>query len=313
MLLWANLHGGFTLGLMLAGAFALEALFTARDPAERKALFVAWLKFGVAAGLVACITPYGPESILVTLRIFNLGDSLKLISEWRSPDFQSQPMQELVLLVALYLALSRGLKLPLFRLLVVLGLVHLFLRYARNAELLALLAPLVIAPVLARQWPAIRPGREAVGLLNRLAGPAGQGALALGLTLATIFAAGMIRFAGIAPPDANTPSAAVAYAREAGLKGHVFNHYGFGGYLIGTGVPTFIDGRGELYGGEFIKRYAEAVNLRGEEPFEALLERWHIDWTLLAKDAPANKLLARLPGWRQAYTDDQATIFVRDK
>jgi hypothetical protein len=201
---------------------------------------------------------------------------------------------------------------------VVLGLVHLFLRYARNAELLALLAPLVIAPVLARQWPSIRPdqetaGRGAGGLLNRLAGPAGPGATALGLTVATVFATGMIRFAGIAPPDANTPSAALAYAREAGLKGHVFNHYGFGGYLIGAGVPTFIDGRGELYGGEFIKRYAEAVNLRGDEPFEALLERWHIDWTLLAKDAPANKLLARLPGWHQAYTDDQATIFVRDR
>jgi len=313
MLLWANLHGGFTFGLMLIGAFGLEALFTARDGAERKALFFAWLKFGIAAVLVACITPYGPESILVTLRIFNLGDSLKLIAEWRSPDFQSQPIQELLLLVALYLALSRGLKLPLFRLLVVLGLVHLFLRYARNAELLALLAPLAIAPVLARQWPSLAPDPEAGGLLNRLARPAGAGAVALGLALAVAFAAGMIRFAGITSPDANTPSAALAYAREAGLRGHVLNHYGYGGYLISAGVPTFIDGRGELYGGEFIKRYAEAVNLRGEEPFEQVLERWHIDWTLLAKDTPANKLLARLPGWHQAYTDDQATIFVRDK
>jgi hypothetical protein len=313
MLLWANLHGGFTFGLMLAGAFALEAVFTAGDGSERKALFVGWLKFGVAAGLVACITPYGPESILVTLRIFNLGDSLKLIAEWKSPDFQSQPMQELVLLVALYLALSRGLKLPLFRLLVVIGLVHLFLRYARNAELLALLAPLAIAPVLTRQWPSIRPDREASGILNRLARPAGHGAMTLGLLLAAAFSGGMIGFAGIAPPDANTPSAALAYAREAGIKGHVFNHYGYGGFLIEAGVPTFIDGRGELYGGEFIKRYAEAVNLRGEEPFEQVLDRWKIDWTLLAKDAPANKLLAHLPGWHQAYSDEQATIFIRDR
>jgi hypothetical protein len=318
MLLWANLHGGFTLGLMMAGAFALEAVFTASDGSERKALFVGWLKFGIVAGLVACITPYGPESIVVTLRIFNLGDSLKLIAEWKSPDFQSQPMQELVLLVALYLALSRGLRLPLFRLLVVIGLVHLFLRYARNAELLAMLAPLAIAPVLARQWPSIRPDpeaphRELGGMLARLARPAGHGALALGLLLAAVFSIGMIRLAGIAPPDANTPSAALAYAREAGIKGHVFNHYGFGGFLIGAGVPTFIDGRGELYGGDFIKRYAEAVNLRGEEPFEKVLERWHIDWTLLAMDAPANKLLARLPGWHQAYSDEQATIFVRDR
>ena len=46
----------------------------------------------------------------------------------------------LLLLVAVYLALSRGLKLPLMRLLIVIGLVHLYLRYARNAELLATLA-----------------------------------------------------------------------------------------------------------------------------------------------------------------------------
>ena len=37
MLLWANLHGGFTLGLMLCGAFALEAVLGARDkPAQRR-------------------------------------------------------------------------------------------------------------------------------------------------------------------------------------------------------------------------------------------------------------------------------------
>ena len=63
-----------------------------------------------------------------------------------------------------------------------------------------------------------------------------------------------------------------------------------------------------------IQQYIDAANLRGKDgSFEALLERWHIDWTMLNKDAPANKLLTRLPGWRQAYTDDQATIFVRDR
>ena len=93
----------------------------------------------------------------------------------------------------------------------------------------------------------------------------------------------------------------------------MLNHYNYGGYLIRAGVPTFIDGRGELYGGDFIRRYAEVVNLRGEESLEQLLERHAIDWTLFPKDQPANKLLARLPGWRQAYADDAATIFVRDR
>ena len=157
MLLWANLHGGFTLGLMLCGVFALEAVVTARDAAERRFLFIEWVKFGVAAVLVACITPYGPESILVTFRIFGLGEVLGMINEWQSPDFQNLPMQELMLLAAIFVALSYGLKLPVLRLLLVLGLLHLFLKYARNIELLAMLAPLAVAPLLARQWPSLRP------------------------------------------------------------------------------------------------------------------------------------------------------------
>ena len=90
------------------------------------------------------------------------------------------------------------------------------------------------------------------------------------------------------------------------------DHFAFGGYLIGAGVPTFIDGRAELYGGDFIKRYNEAIGLRGETKLEDLLERHRIGWTFLTKDAPANRLLAHLPGWRQVFSDDQATIFVRE-
>jgi hypothetical protein len=86
-----------------------------------------------------------------------------------------------------YLALSRGLKLPFIRLLIVIGLVHLFLRYARNAELLATLAPLAIAPLLARRWPSLRPDEQATGRLTALARPAGSAALAAGLGLAGLF------------------------------------------------------------------------------------------------------------------------------
>ena len=36
--------------------------------------------------------------------------------------------------------------------------------------------------------------------------------------------------------------------------------------LISAGIPTFIDGRGDLFGGEFIREYAEAIHLTGGEP-----------------------------------------------
>lgn len=305
MLLWANLHAGFTLGLFLCGAFALEAMVTAQNAQERRHLAVGWGRFGVAAILTACITPYGPHSMLVTLQIFTLGDVLNMIGEWKSPDFQSQPLQEFLVLSAVFAALSSGLKVPVVRLLVVVGLLHLFLKHARNAEQLAMLAPLAVAPIMARRWPSLaaRPGspRQRSGRHGPLSW----------LALAAAYAVGIVELGAIRPPADTTPVAAAVFARQARLTGPVFNHYGFGGYLIHQGIPTFIDGRAELFGGDFIKAYVDAVNLRSEETLEDFLTRHGVEWTFLLREQPANKRLERLPGWREAYSDRVATIFVR--
>ncbi len=58
--------------------------------------------------------------------------------------------------------------------------------------------------------------------------------------------------------DAVTPGAALAAATRLGLSGPVFNSEGFGGFLIFRGVPTFIDGRIEMYGNDFLAKDYEA-------------------------------------------------------
>ena len=75
-----------------------------------------------------------------------------------------------------------------------------------------------------------------------------------------IVASGLALVRDIRPASNNTPEAAVASAGLA-TAGPVLNDYSFGGYLIFAGIPTFIDGRGELFGGEFIARYNRAVSL----------------------------------------------------
>ena len=62
-----------------------------------------------------------------------------------------------------------------------------------------------------------------------------------------------------------------------------------------------------------MKLFGSLVRLNGEASLEQELNRYGIEWTILEKDLPANKLLAALPGWRQAYTDDKTTIFVRER
>ena len=297
--LWANLHGSFTFGLALLAPVALEALVHA--PAEKRiAVALRWALFGALALAAACITPYGPESILVTRRVLGLGRALALIGEWQPQSFATLSGFALCLLAGIGFALYRGLTLPPFRLLVLLGLIYLALSHSRNAEMLGLLAPLFVAAPLAPQLGRSDglPGK--IQLLPSLA-------LMLTLALASL---GFSFVANYQPRAAVTPAAAVAALKASGAK-HVLNSYDFGGYLIFSGVKPFIDGRTELYGESFVLRHDRAVRLLDVGTFFDLLKQYDIDATLLAPDTPAVGLLDRLPGWKRVYSDGVAVLHVR--
>jgi hypothetical protein len=110
--------------------------------------------------------------------------------------------------------------------------------------------------------------------------------------------------------DAVTPGAALAAVERMGLSGPVLNEEGFGGYLAFRGIPTFIDGRIEMYGDTFLATYLKAE--RGDEAaLTHLLDGYGIEWTLFSPEAGAGAVLDRLPGWRRAYANARAIIHVR--
>jgi len=305
MVLWANLHGGFTLGLLLTIAAGLDAVIGAAA-SDRRRVAREWAGFLLAVVAAACLTPYGPESMLVTFRVLGLGPALSIIGEWRPPDFSRPTGLELSILVGLGLALHFRVGLPPVRILVLLGLLHMGMSAERNGELLGLLAPLFLARPIARQYPAIAAAKPAVGAGPRpfaLAGIAGL-ALAIAMTAATV--AG-VRFA---PNPRVTPDGAVAALRQAGAS-RVLNDYDFGGYLVYAGVPPFIDGRTELYGSDFVLRNYRAVTLADLPDFLRLLDEYRIDATLLSPRTPAVAFLDRLPGWKRVYSDDVAVVHQR--
>jgi hypothetical protein len=106
------------------------------------------------------------------------------------------------------------------------------------------------------------------------------------------------------------PAPALAAARQAGLTGPVFNDYDFGGYLIFEGVPVFVDGRIDLYGDDFMRAYAAALDHEGDA-LSPLLERHHVAWTLLKPDEAAVAALDRDPGWERVYADASAVVHRR--
>lgn len=304
MVLWANLHGGFTLGILLAGIAGLDALVSAR-PEDRLRTAGIWLRFGVLTLVAACITPYGPESMLVTYRILGMGQALGIIGEWRPADFSHIGSFEVVFFLTLGFAFWRGFVLRPVRILAVLLLLHLALSAARNAELLGFLLPIFLADPLARRFSAFRP--LPTEPLSR-SGIFVAAAVVAALVPASLAVAWAI---DIRPTARITPAAAVAALRTA-TTGPVLNSYDFGGYLIANGIPTFIDGRTELYGAAFLRRYRNAVMLDDLNDFLRLLDEYRITATLLETDTPAIALLDRLPGWKRLYADDIAVVHVRD-
>jgi hypothetical protein len=298
LVLWANLHGSVVLALGLIGPAALEALLDEKR-SEWPRVILRWLPFSVLALVACCLTPYGPEPLLMPLTTLGLGEALHWIGEWRPQDFGHPGAFELLLLAGIF-ALSRGMTLPVVRTLVVIGLIHFALAQVRNADLLAMLAPLYLAAPLARQLGA-RAEEDAAGSAR---------GINFAVLAAMIVATGFALMREVRPSAQTTPAAAVASAGLA-KSGPVLNDYSFGGYLIFAGIPTFIDGRGELFGGPFIARYNRDLSLADLNDFLKLLDQYKFGATLLEPETPAVAMLDRLPDWQRVYSDDVAVVHKR--
>lgn len=304
MTLWANLHGGFVFGLMLIGPIALDAVINA-DAKIRVRLFLRWFLFGLVALAASCITPYGWNSLLAARAILNLGEALKLIREWMPADFSFLGPIEAGVLLIIALAFFRGMKLPPMRNVLFVGMLYMALAHIRNADVFALLGPMVVAAPLAAQFGGR--GNDAGLTFPRPHGLAVSATVALMLGMTAV-----VLVLGRYQPAANvSPAAAVAILKEHKAQ-RVFNDYGYGGYMIWQGMAPYIDGRTELYGEKFVVEHNAARRLLRPAEFFELLERHKIDATLLQRNSPAAQILDQVDGWRKVFIDDDVAVHVRD-
>jgi hypothetical protein len=108
-----------------------------------------------------------------------------------------------------------------------------------------------------------------------------------------------------------TPVAALAAARAAGLDGLVYNSYDFGGFLIRSGVPTFIDGRtDQLFLGGFMRAQEEALRQTEPDALLSVIAPFRVTWAIVATRGPERGLLEKA-GWTVRYADGIASVLVR--
>jgi hypothetical protein len=303
MLVWANVHGSFIFGLGLAALFVGEALFDAPDWQAARQVVKSWSLFGLFAGLSVLVTPNGLSGLWLPFETLRARFAISLVTEWQSPDFQKLQPLEVWLMLVLLGALISGLRLPITRVIMLLILLHMALQHLRHSELLGFIAPLIVAPALAPQLP-----RRFEHLATRLSD--GRGRVFAGVVVVALaFAVGVtvMRVHLAHATDRFTPAAAVAAAKQYKVTGSVLNDFNFGGFLIFAGIPTFIDGRFDVYGDDFIRRY----NRNGE--LARFLTEYKIGWTLFGKDNPKAVMMDYFPGWKRIYSDNVAVVHVRDE
>jgi hypothetical protein len=310
MIPWVNLHGSFLVGIGFTGLFLVEAVLMSPGETARLKAARDWGIFGFVAIAASLVTPNGIDAYWLPIHLLHMTYTQSILVEWKSIDFQKMSTFEIWLVMFLAFALCCGIKLPIARALMVVLLFDMGLKHARHADLIVFIAPLLAAPAAAAQL-GTAPARSRVALwLDEMVQPAGARGYALAAAI-FVAAIGVAAIFPLAPTDKYMPVAAVRAVTERGVPGPVLNDYNYGDYLIFAGLKPFIDGRADLYGDAFIKRFYEAS--RGtSDGLPALLDDYHVAWTLFPHESQAVIQLDRMAGWHRLYSDDIAVVHVRD-
>jgi hypothetical protein len=295
--LWANLHGSFVFGALVAAPLALEALLEA--PRNPWPVVRSWGLFAGACLVAVLLTPNGLHALTYPFQIMSM-KTLNGIIEWLPPDFKTMSEFQAAILVTLLVCLSRGVRVPFFRALLVLFILHMSLQHQRHMLVLALIAPLFLAEPIGRSF-----GRQA----PRAPGPRAPAAVLLAL--------GVLAMIGVRAADpvvrgdaVTTPKTALSHVPAALQARPVLNTYSLGGYLVFRGIRPFIDGRADMYGDDFFSRHMSVM--RGDPAaFDKLVAQYHVDWTILQPREPLASLMDSKPGWRRIYSDRWAVVHAR--
>jgi hypothetical protein len=279
ILLWANLHGGYAIGIGLVAAFTLEALVRRRADLG---------PFAVALVASVALSFLDPETFGAAGAAAHVFAPPRFISEELPPDVLEATGLVFALFVLATLAFALlGAAAGLLEVIVLIPLLWLALSGQRHIAYFAFAATPFVAGGAARLYATLRLPRRTLAPLP----PRAAAALALLLCVGAIASA----FGAAAAPDERAYPVAALGALRSG-SGVLLNEYSWGGYLIAR-VPerkVFIDGRLIPFYPAVLRDYLDAVDLH--PGWKDVLSRYGVTEVLL----PPTKALAvalREDGW----------------
>lgn len=308
--IWINCHGSFFFGFALAGVFLFSSFFnfqigslvaTSWDPRSRRTMILA-LILSVAA---LFINPVGVKMVLYPLNTM-LDPAMKFnpISEWQPLQFSDgRSFAFLGILGSIFLLVIVRRTELLWRELLVLGVsAWLAASHVRLLFVFGILAAPVLSRLISTSWEGYDAKRD-----HRPAN-----AVFIAVSLLIVFLAFPNRKNLERQVEEHSPVKAVDFIKAQHLSGPMLNEWVFGGYLIWAAPehPVFIDGRGDVFEwAGVVDDFGKWAQLQTNP--NVLLEKYHISFCVLSRESPMIIALRLLPGWKEVYSDNVSTIFIR--
>lgn len=327
-LIWVNTHL-YVFGWGILGAYAVEEVF------RRRSLRTPLVPYGILSFLVLFLNPYHYRGVLYPFR---------LAAMMREKSAYASFVRELASPLTLKPDAQLGLHLYAIWLLLLLGAValavHVWKRRWTDVALVGVFGVLAAVSVrnvtiyavatvpslctalddLVGSWA----GRDRGGEKGRVRAALGGGLLTATLGFAALTAVRVVsggfyadygrptRFAS-AIDRASFALDAAEWLADHDIKGNGFNNFNIGGTLLwrDPAHKVFIDGRGDVAGEKFMRRYLAANN---PARWERTQREYGLEYVVFAHRDEYLLLVRKLwrdPGWKVVYVDGSVVIFVR--
>ena len=284
ILVWTNVHGSFALGVGLVVIACVEGAI--RDPEAR----AGYAMLALATIGVTLLNPAGAG--VWTAPGSHLLSPPRDIQEWNVIDIRTALGVTYVATLALLIAcVLLGPRIPLRELAILVPIALLSLTAARQAPLLALAAAPLFAARAELLLDRVSRASAAVPLPR---------ALAIGLP-ALLVAVALL----MAPGQTDERGYPVAARASIPLGDRTLARYEWGGWLIWSGIPVFVDGRLTPYAGGVLDDYRRII--AAAPGWEDIVARRGVRMLLVAPtDAVA--IRARDLGWSVRFESDVAVV-----
>lgn len=325
IVIWANLHGGFILSLVLQVIFIIGSVLDSHLSVKRPWQETLRQQKVPALILLICVfalglNPFGYELLAFPFQV-SKGVFSELIGEWKAPDLQDMWYFRFYL-VALFLLISFAKSTVTWteRLLIVFFL-NAALTHGRHVSLMLIALTPFIARMLNEnlsRWSHrdfAHEGKEQLQLSSK-SGPLATAAIALALIIYGSFGHHSLTFLTpkkIFGVEAKQLNQLVEYLDTNLPTGKMFNEYSLGGYLLYALTPppkVFIDGRADMYGEQILSDYIKIKESESER--EELLEKYDIGWVVFEKDSDLVTNLKKSGHWQVVYVNEHDAVLTRN-